>query len=118
MSKRKKINWTNVGEIIEKVNDLVLAVKNIFDDEDWKQERIDLANKLISIYNIRWLPDYFEVQIYCIILDIVRDFIIRIFELDSKDHDKADKTPVKDIKEDKKEKDILNISTNNNEIYE
>jgi hypothetical protein len=65
----KKINWESISEIYEDILDMI----------HWAEEFIELSgnekkdvviSKIMEKYNISWLPDILERQVYSVLIDM------------------------------------------------
>ncbi len=78
----KKINWINITEILDDTEYWISLVNDILDDEGWDEEKEMVIQKIMSKYNVSWLPDIFERQLYGVVLDILRKKIIEQLKKD------------------------------------
>ena len=81
----KKLQWTNILDILEDVRYYIDLLDDIFDDENWDAEKEMIIDKIMSKWNAAIVPDFMERQIYGWVLDIVRDSVRKRIERENDD---------------------------------
>lgn len=81
----KKIQWENLEDVVEIIQEFLNNIEDLDDDEKWPEIREDVISLIMKDYNLKIIPDIFEHQIWKIILDTARHFIFEKWLLRKED---------------------------------
>lgn len=66
---KKRISWDNISEIFEKVVEFIKEAEE-FIGMSGSEKKEYVIELIMSKYNVKWLPDAWEKQLYGVMIDL------------------------------------------------